>query len=967
MKHLIKYRMDKIYNPKDIEQSLYASWEQHGYFKPNYDTCQESFCIMIPPPNVTGSLHMGHAFQHTIIDILVRYHRMLGKNTLWQVGTDHAGIATQMVVERKLESDEGKTRHDYGRNEFVDKIWQWKNNTSSTITNQMRRLGNSVDWDRERFTMDDGLSNAVKEVFVSLYEEGLIYRGKRLVNWDPKLQTAISDLEVENRELIGSMWYLRYPLADGVKTIDGKDHLVIATTRPETMLGDTGVAVNPIDPRYQDLIGKFIILPLVGRCIPILGDPYSDMIKGTGCVKITPAHDFNDYEVGKKHALPMINIFTLQGNICNEVEVFDTQGKTISNVKTMIPKAFRGLDRFIARKVIVAELERLGLLEAVKPHDLKVPYGDRSGAVIEPMLTDQWYIHTSPLAKIAIEAVEQGSITFIPQQYKNMYFSWMRNIKDWCISRHLWWGHRIPAWYDNKGSIYVGRNESEVRLKNHLDENVTLRQDEDVLDTWFSSAIWSFSTLGWPEKTLELNIFHPTSVVVSGFDIIFFWISRMIMMTMHFIKDKNGKAQVPFKIAYMTGLIRDDKGQKMSKSKGNIIDPIDIIDGISLNEMLKKRTSNTLQPQVAYNISKRTEKQFPHGIKPHGTDALRFTLAALASTGRDINWDMKRLEGYRNFCNKLWNGSRFILMNTQGEDCGFEDGEKVFSIADRWVMSEFNQTVLASRKAIDNYRFDINANILYEFIWSQFCDWYLELSKITLIYGSKSELRGTRYTMVSVLEEILRLAHPVIPFITETIWQKIKIITGRGGNTIMLEKFPSWDASRTDSAALAGIKWIKQIIIAVRSMRIEMKISLNKLLVLILRDTSPNKVSIDNIQDLINTNLKVLCSLAHLNGITLLPATAKYPVSLISKRIENIELIIPIDGEIIEKSSQLERIEKEIALIEANIIRIKNKLNKEVFITRAPKEIIAKEIEKLDNYNQLKIKLLEQKSVLAKI
>ncbi len=783
-------QLDTAYDPKQIEQKLYDHWENQGYFKPNGDTSQESFCIMIPPPNVTGTLHMGHAFNQTIMDGLTRYHRMLGENTLWVPGTDHAGIATQIVVERKIAAEEGKTRHDYGRDAFIDKIWQWKAESGGTITRQMRRLGNSVDWERERFTMDEGLSNAVREVFVRLHKEDLIYRGKRLVNWDPKLRTAISDLEVENRESKGSMWHLRYPLADGAKTAEGKDYLVVATTRPETMLGDTAVMVHPEDPRYKDLIGKEIILPLVGRRIRIVGDEHADMEKGTGCVKITPAHDFNDYEVGKRHGLPMINILTFDGDIRQEAEVFNTLGEVCTDYCSDIPAEFRGLERFAARKAVVAAFDQLGLLDEIKPHDLTVPYGDRGGVVIEPMLTDQWYVRTAPLAKVAVEAVEQGDIQFVPKQYENMYFSWMRDIQDWCISRQLWWGHRIPAWYDVNGKVYVGRSEEEVRSENNLGADVVLTQDEDVLDTWFSSGLWTFSTLGWPEQTEALKTFHPTSVMVTGFDIIFFWVARMVMMTTHFIKDENGKPQVPFKTVYMTGLIRDAEGQKMSKSKGNVIDPLDMVDGISLEDLLEKRTGNMMQPQLAEKIRKRTEKQFPNGIEPHGTDALRFTLAALASTGRDINWDMKRLEGYRNFCNKLWNATRFVLMNCEGHDCGFNGGEKVLSLADRWILAEFNRTVKAYREALDTYRFDLAANILYEFTWNQFCDWYLELTKPVVSNGSEAEQRGTRHTLITVLEALLRLAHPVIPFITETIWQRVKPLTGTTADTIMLQPFP---------------------------------------------------------------------------------------------------------------------------------------------------------------------------------
>ncbi|PAS33802.1 valine--tRNA ligase, partial [Vibrio cholerae] len=637
--------MEKTYNPTSIEQDLYKTWEEQGYFKPHGDTSKEAYSIMIPPPNVTGSLHMGHAFQDTIMDTLIRCQRMKGKNTLWQVGTDHAGIATQMVVERKIAAEEGKTKHDYGRDAFIDKIWEWKAESGGTITKQLRRLGASVDWDRERFTMDDGFYKAVQEVFVRLYKDDLIYRGKRLVNWDPKLHTAISDLEVENKETKGHMWHFRYPLADGVKTADGKDYIVVATTRPETMLGDTGVAVNPEDPRYKDLIGKEIILPIVGRRIPIVGDEHADMEKGTGCVKITPAHDFNDYEVGKRHNLPMINIFTFDANIRDVAEVFNTKGEASDVYSGDLPAKYQGMERFAARKAIVAEFEQLGLLQEIKDHDLTVPYGDRGGVVIEPMLTDQWYVRAGILAKPAVEAVENGDIQFVPKQYENMYFSWMRDIQDWCISRQLWWGHRIPAWYDEQGNVFVGRNEAEVRAENNIAADVALRQDDDVLDTWFSSALWTFGTLGWPEKTPELKVFHPTDVLVTGFDIIFFWVARMIMMTMHFCKDEDGKAQVPFKTVYVTGLIRDENGDKMSKSKGNVLDPIDMIDGIDLESLVAKRTGNMMQPQLAAKIEKNTRKTFENGIEAYGTDSLRFTLAAMASTGRDINWDMKRLEG----------------------------------------------------------------------------------------------------------------------------------------------------------------------------------------------------------------------------------------------------------------------------------------------------------------------------------
>ncbi|KHT23140.1 valine--tRNA ligase [Pectobacterium brasiliense] len=949
--------METKYNPQDIEQPLYEHWEKQGYFKPHGDTSKESFSIMIPPPNVTGSLHMGHAFQQTIMDTLIRYQRMQGKNTLWQAGTDHAGIATQMVVERKIAAEEGKTRHDYGREAFIDKIWQWKGESGGNITNQMRRLGNSVDWERERFTMDEGLSNAVKEVFVRLYKEDLIYRGKRLVNWDPKLRTAISDLEVENREVKGSMWHLRYPLADGVKTADGKDYLVVATTRPETVLGDTGVAVNPEDPRYKDLIGKEVILPLIGRRIPIVGDEHADMEKGTGCVKITPAHDFNDYEVGKRHQLPMVNILTFDGDIRQSAEVFDTNGEASTACSSDIPEAFQGLERFAARKALVAAFDELGLLEEIKAHDLTVPYGDRGGVVIEPMLTDQWYVRAAVLAKPAVEAVEDGRIQFVPKQYENMYFSWMRDIQDWCISRQLWWGHRIPAWYDANGNVYVGRTEAEVRSENNLADDVVLNQDEDVLDTWFSSGLWTFSTLGWPEQTPDLKAFHPSSVMVSGFDIIFFWIARMIMLTMHFIKDEDGKPQVPFHTVYMTGLIRDDEGQKMSKSKGNVIDPLDMVDGISLEALLEKRTGNMMQPQLAEKIRKRTEKQFPNGIEPHGTDALRFTLAALASTGRDINWDMKRLEGYRNFCNKLWNASRFVLMNTEDQDCGFGAGEKVLSLADRWILAEFNRTVKAYREALDGYRFDIAANILYEFTWNQFCDWYLELTKPVMNGGSEAELRGTRHTLVTVLEALLRLAHPIIPFITETIWLRVKALKGISADTIMLQPFPEFDAAQEDTLALNDLEWIKQAIITVRNIRAEMNIAPGKPLEVLLRDVTGEA------QRRVEENRSFIQTLARLESITMLPAGDKGPVS-VTKLIDGAELLIPMAG-LIDKAAELDRLTKEVAKIEAEIERIESKLSNEGFVARAPEAVVAKEREKLDGYAVAKAKLLEQHAVIA--
>ncbi|ENM3823498.1 valine--tRNA ligase [Vibrio cholerae] len=951
--------MEKTYNPTSIEQDLYKTWEEQGYFKPHGDTSKDAYSIMIPPPNVTGSLHMGHAFQDTIMDTLIRCQRMKGKNTLWQVGTDHAGIATQMVVERKIAAEEGKTKHDYGRDAFIDKIWEWKAESGGTITKQLRRLGASVDWDRERFTMDDGFYKAVQEVFVRLYKDDLIYRGKRLVNWDPKLHTAISDLEVENKETKGHMWHFRYPLADGVKTADGKDYIVVATTRPETMLGDTGVAVNPEDPRYKDLIGKEIILPIVGRRIPIVGDEHADMEKGTGCVKITPAHDFNDYEVGKRHNLPMINIFTFDANIRDAAEVFNSNGEASNAYGTEIPAKYQGMERFAARKAIVAEFEQLGLLQEIKDHDLTVPYGDRGGVVIEPMLTDQWYVRAGILAKPAVEAVENGDIQFVPKQYENMYFSWMRDIQDWCISRQLWWGHRIPAWYDEQGNVFVGRNEEEVRAENNIAADVALRQDDDVLDTWFSSALWTFGTLGWPEKTPELKVFHPTDVLVTGFDIIFFWVARMIMMTMHFCKDEDGKAQVPFKTVYVTGLIRDENGDKMSKSKGNVLDPIDMIDGIDLESLVAKRTGNMMQPQLAAKIEKNTRKTFENGIEAYGTDSLRFTLAAMASTGRDINWDMKRLEGYRNFCNKLWNASRYVLMNTEKQDCGFAAGAELeYSLADKWIESQFELAAKEFNGHIDNFRLDMAANTLYEFIWNQFCDWYLELTKPVLWKGTEAQQRATRRTLITVLEKTLRLAHPVIPYITETIWQSVKpLVDGVEGDTIMLQALPQYDAANFNQEALDDIEWVKAFITSIRNLRAEYDINPGKPLEVMLKAANEQDAA------RIEANKPVLVSLAKLESIRVLAdgeATPACATALVGKS----ELMIPMAG-LIDKDAELDRLAKEIAKTQGEIARIEGKLGNEGFVAKAPEAVITKEREKLAGYQEALVKLEQQKATIA--
>jgi len=907
--------MDKTFQPADIERKWYETWERSGYFAPRGDGTP--YCIMIPPPNVTGSLHMGHGFQESIMDALIRYHRMRGNRTLWQVGTDHAGIATQMVVERQLEA-QGSNRHALGREAFIEKIWEWKEQSGGTITRQLRRLGASADWSRERFTMDPGLSNAVTEVFVRLHEQGLIYRGQRLVNWDPVLHTAISDLEVISEEENGSLWHLRYPLADG------SGHLVVATTRPETMLGDTAVAVNPDDERYRHLIGKEIALPLTDRRIPIIADEYVDREFGTGCVKITPAHDFNDYEVGKRHDLPLINIFTADAALNDNA-----------------PAAYRGLDRFEARKRIVADLEAQGLMEKIDAHTLKVPRGDRTNAVIEPWLTNQWYVDAKTLAQPAIKAVEDGSIQFVPQQYENMYFAWMRDIQDWCISRQLWWGHRIPAWYDDAGTIYVGRNEAEVRAKHNLGDK-PLRQDDDVLDTWFSSALWTFSTLGWPEQTEELKTFHPTSVLVTGFDIIFFWVARMIMMTLHFVRDEHGKPQVPFRTVYVHGLVRDAEGQKMSKSKGNVLDPIDLIDGIDLDSLVAKRTSGMMQPQLAAKVEKATRKQFPEGIAAYGTDALRFTFYSLASTGRDIKFDVGRIEGFRNFCNKIWNAARYVLANCEGQDCAADNNDRDYTLtlADRWIVSALQRTEQDVAKAIENYRFDLAAQAVYEFVWNEYCDWYLELSK-PVLYDAGADAavkKGARRTLIRVLEATLRLLHPFMPFITEDIWQQVAPLAGRNGDTIMLQPYPQANTERLDADAEADIAWLKTVIDAVRNIRGEMNISPAREIPLLLRfgDEADRKR--------VAANAQFLKKLAKIADIRWLAADDEVPLSS-AQLAGSMELLVPMAG-LIDVAAERARIEKEIEKTNKELQRLENKLNNADFIARAPADVVAKEREK---------------------
>jgi valyl-tRNA synthetase len=922
--------MEKTFQPADIETRWYQEWEERGYFAPQGG--ETAYSIMIPPPNVTGSLHMGHGFQEAIMDALIRYHRMRGYNTLWQVGTDHAGIATQMVVERQLEA-QGISRHDLGRDKFVEKVWEWKEESGGTITRQLRRLGSSLDWSRERFTMDPGLSAAVQEVFIRLYREGLIYRGKRLVNWDPALHTAISDLEVVAEEEQGHLWHFQYPLAGG------EGHVTVATTRPETMLGDTAVAVHPEDERYSHLIGRTVELPLTGREIPVIADDYVDREFGTGVVKITPAHDFSDYDMGKRHGLPMINIFNDDAAISDQA-----------------PAPYRGLDRFEARKRVVADMDALGLLARVDEHTLRVPRGDRSGVVIEPYLTDQWYVDAREMAKPAIAAVESGAIQFVPKQWENTYFAWMRDIQDWCISRQLWWGHRIPAWYDEAGNFYVGASEDEVRADNELADSVILRQDEDVLDTWFSSALWTFSTLGWPEETPELATFHPTSVLVTGFDIIFFWVARMIMMTLHF------RNEVPFHTVYVHGLVRDGEGQKMSKSKGNVIDPIDLIDGIDLESLVSKRTAGMMQPQLASKIEKATRRQFPEGIAPYGTDALRFTYYSLASTGRDIKFDIGRIEGYRNFCNKIWNAARYVLMNCENRDCGTTGGQPMeFSLADRWITGKLEETTAAVAKAVGNYRFDLASQALYEFVWNEYCDWYLELSKPVLWddNAADSAKRGTRHTLLQVLEKILRLLHPFMPFITEEIWQTVGPMAGKTGATIMLQPYPEAGEKGVDSVANADIEWLKGVIVGIRNIRGEMNIAPGRELPVLFRNGDQRD------QTRLENNAQFLKKLAKLADITWLSAGEEGPVAA-TALVGELEILVPMAG-LIDKDAELQRLGREIEKLEKDLSRIKGKLGNASFVDKAPAAVVAKEKEKMEAQQQALETLQEQQRHIVQL
>lgn len=948
--------LENAYNPSDVENGMYQVWEDKGYFQPSYDK-QQSFSTALPPPNVTGSLHMGHGFNNAIMDTLTRYHRMLGENTLWQPGTDHAGIATQMVVERQLNA-QGIKRHDLGREKFLEKIWEWKAESGGNITRQIRRLGSSVDWSRERFTMDDGLSNAVKEVFVRLYQDGLIYRGKRLVNWDTKLQTALSDLEVENHDEKGSLWHFRYYLTDkNAKTQDGKNYLVVATTRPETLLGDTAVAVNPEDARYQHLIGQTVTLPITGRIVPIVGDDKAvDMEFGTGCVKITPAHDFNDYETGKRHNLLMINIFDNSANILPEMQIFtDLQTKEPQLETT--PSEYAGLERFAARKKMVEQSEAEGWLEEIKPHDLKVPKGDRSNTIVEPWLTDQWYVSIEKLAKPAIEAVEDGRTEFVPAQYKNMYMAWMRDIQDWCISRQLWWGHRIPAWYDDEGNIYVGRDEAEVRQKYHLADSLALRQDSDVLDTWFSSALWTFSTLDWTgelnfdDYSQALKTFHPTSVLVTGFDIIFFWVARMMMMTMYFIKDKDGNPQVPFKTVYVHGLVRDGQGQKMSKSKGNVLDPIDLIDGIDLETLVAKRTTGLMNPKDAQKIEKATRKEFADGIPAFGTDALRFTFTSLASTGRDINFDLKRIEGNRNFCNKIWNATRFVLMNCVDKEGNALNIDKtantaLWELPEQWIMSRLNSTVKAIHEHMSQYRFDLVSQDIYEFIWNEYCDWYVELAKSSLNDESVSAERKAqiRYVLLNCLEVAMRFTHPIMPYITESIWQTIApIIDKKATDSIMTAAFPTADDSLISLQTEHDMTWLQALIGAIRNIRGEMK----------LGNAVRLPVLLDNISDEETARLSRIenqfKSLAKVDTLTIVNAgdgsDKELPLSS-SSMVGQLKVLVPMKG-LIDPTAELNRLAKAQEKLTKQAESLRSKLSNESFVSKAPANVVESEKAKL--------------------
>jgi valyl-tRNA synthetase len=895
--------MEKTYNPELIEQKYRVLWEQGDLFSSKENSAsKDSYSIVLPPPNVTGSLHMGHAFQHTIMDVYTRYNRSKGKQTLWQPGTDHAGIATQMVVERQL-GLENISRHDLGREKFTEKVWEWKSKSGGTITSQMRRLGASVDWERERFTMDEALSKAVQKVFIDLYNEDLIYRGKRLVNWDPVLLTAVSDLEVISTEEQGFLWHIRYQVAESDEV------LVVATTRPETMFGDTAVAVHPEDSRYQHLIGKSINLPLSSRKIPIIADDYVDMEFGTGCVKITPAHDFNDYEIGQRHNLKIINILT--DDACININA---------------PEKYQGLNRFDARKLVIEDLKNQNLIEKIDPHTLMVPRGDRTNSIIEPYMTDQWFVKVKPLAGPAIDAVKNGDIRFVPENWNKTYFNWMENIEDWCISRQIWWGHRIPAWYDKEGKFYVANNIEEAQIQ--AGAGVELIQDEDVLDTWFSSALWPFSTLGWPEKTPELSRFYPTSVLVTGFDIIFFWVARMIMFGLKFAKD------VPFKDIYITGLIKDGSGQKMSKSKGNVLDPIDLIDGISLNDLLEKRTQGMMQPKLAEKIQKQTKKEFPDGIPAFGTDAIRFTFAALASFGRDIKFDLKRVEGYRNFCNKLWNASRFVLINLESKSINFN---AELSSQDKWILSRLQQTKIEVEKHLSDYRLDLMSQSLYEFVWHDYCDWYLELSK-PLLENSKTK-QGCEATLLKVLSETLVLLHPIIPFITEEIFEQSQKLNSKSNEKLISQPFPEEEEALFNNEAESEIEWLKEFILGIRKIRGEMNISPGKPLQCFIKNFNSKD------KDYIENNKLIIFALVKLESIELLKANEEEPESAIAL-VGEMKLLIPLAG-LIDKDAEKDRLSKEIDKLLKLKDQFSGKLNNKQFVSGAPEAVVKKEQNKL--------------------
>jgi valyl-tRNA synthetase len=947
-------QLEHAYNPAEIEAGMYQGWEESGYFKPSFDK-DESFSIALPPPNVTGSLHMGHGFNNAIMDALTRYHRMDGDNTLWQPGTDHAGIATQMVVERRLEA-QGLKRRDMTREDFIDKVWEWKEESGGNITSQIRRLGSSVDWSRERFTMDDGLSNAVKEVFVRLFDDGLIYRGKRLVNWDPKFQTALSDLEVENHDEKGNLWHFRYHFTDkDITTQDGKNYLVVATTRPETLLGDTAVAVNPSDERYAHLVGKTITLPITGRVVPIVADDYVEKDFGTGCVKITPAHDFNDYELGRRHNLPLINILDERANILASMEVYPDlqtrEPKLETTPSDHLGNSYAGLERFTARKFLVAQAGEEGWLEDIEDYALKAPRAERGGTIVEPWLTDQWYVAVNKLAQPAIDAVEDGSIEFVPAQYKNMYMAWMTDLQDWCISRQLWWGHRIPAWYDDAtGEIYVARDEAEVRTKYNLSDDVTLRQDDDVLDTWFSSGLWTFSTLDWADVNADprvLETFHPTSVLVTGFDIIFFWVARMIMMTMHFVKNEDGTPQVPFKTVYVHGLVRDSNGQKMSKSKGNVLDPIDLIDGIELEALVEKRTSNMMNPKDAAKIEKQTRKEFPEGIPAYGTDALRFTFTSLASTGRDINFDLKRVEGYRNFCNKIWNASRFVLMNcvdSEGSAKPIDQSANpdVWELPEKWIMSRLNSSIKDIHQHFAQYRLDMVSQDIYEFIWNEYCDWYVELAKASLNDDSVSDERKAqiRYVLLHVLETALRFTHPIMPYLTEQIWQTIAPLLGRKNtDSIVVASYPQTDDSQISEQVEADMAWLQELIASVRNIRGEMKLgNAVRLPVLLQNVSSDEEARLSRIKNQFK-------ALAKVESLEIVKEGDEVPLSS-SSMVGQLRVLVPMKG-LIDPTAELARLGKAHEKLQKQADGIARKLGNEGFVSKAPAEVVDAEKAKL--------------------